>query len=150
MKKIIVSVVMTAVVAGAIGFFGGMTYSRQSVSQVRGGARQANFQNLSPEERQQMSTQGGFGGSAGRRGGISGGGIAAGEVLSLDAKSITVKLRDGGSKIVFVSSSTAIMKSVTGSLADLLSGEQVVVMGSANSDGSLTAQSVQIRPAIQK
>lgn len=130
MKKIIVPIVITIVVAGGLGFYGGMTYGR-SVSQAS--RRAGGFQ--------QAAQQGGFGPSR------QGGGITGGEIMSKDATSITVKLGSGGSKIVFVSSSTAVMKSAAGSLSDLVMGEQVVVSGSANSDGSITAQSVQIRPA---
>ena len=130
MKKYVVTIIV-AVVVGAIAFYGGMKYGETQTS--AGGARQF-AQNL---ER-----------GAGRNGGggpLAGGGFTSGEIISRDAQSITIKLRDGGSKIVFVSDSTQVMKSVQASSSDLVLGEQVTVTGSANSDGSLTAQSVQIR-----
>ena len=83
----------------------------------------------------------------GVRVGMNGGGFMAGEILSKDESSITIKMQDGSTKIVLVGSSTQIMKSTTGSSDDLMNGTNVTVTGIANSDGSVTAESVQIRPA---
>lgn len=73
--------------------------------------------------------------------------MTAGEILSNDGTSITIKMADGSTKIVLVSPSTQVMKMAAGSLSDLSTGTNVSVVGSANSDGSVTATSVQIRPA---
>ena len=62
-----------------------------------------------------------------------------------DNTSITLKLRDGGSKIVFYTDKTTIAKTVDGILDDLAVGKQVNVIGTTNPDGSVSAQSVQIR-----
>ncbi|OIO07392.1 hypothetical protein CO115_00755 [Candidatus Falkowbacteria bacterium CG_4_9_14_3_um_filter_36_9] len=57
-------------------------------------------------------------------------------------------MRDGGSKIVFLSDSTSIGKTTDGTVADLEAGKQVTINGKDNSDGSVTAQSIQIRPNL--
>ena len=90
----------------------------------------------------------GRGGGGGRRGGgnFAGGGLVGGEILSTEEKSLTLKLRDGGSRLVFFSSGTQILKSATGTIKDFVPGEQVVVTGAENTDGSITAQSIQLRP----
>jgi len=71
------------------------------------------------------------------------GGMVAGEILNMDDKSITLKDRTGGSRIVLLSASTTIQKSVLGTLGDLKVGEQVSVLGRADTSGTITAQSVQ-------
>lgn len=142
---------LIVILVGAVSFYGGMTYQKQRP------VDRAAFANLSPEERQQRFQ--GFGGGAGGPGGGGRGGAGAqagmplrqggfvnGEVLSQDDKSMTIKLRDGGSRLVFFSASTTIGKMTEGSKQDLATGTQVMVAGSTNTDGSMTAQSIQLRP----
>lgn len=81
--------------------------------------------------------------------GRMGGGITNGEVIGVDDKSITVKMPDGSSKIVLLSSTTTINKSAEGTVADVKTGEKVAVFGTSNSDGSLTAQSIQLNPVMR-
>lgn len=81
-----------------------------------------------------------------RMGAAGAGGFTSGQIISMDAKSIVVGLRTGGSKIVFFSPSTTIEKQAAGTTSDLTANTQVSITGTTNADGSITAQSIQIRP----
>ena len=76
----------------------------------------------------------------------SGGAFENGEIISKDDKSITIKTREGSSKIIYFSNSTTIGKTVDGSVSDLNIGNQVMVNGKNDSSGVITAQNIQIRP----
>lgn len=130
-KKILGGIVTALVVVGG-SFYGGMAYAK-STTPSRG----------------QFTANGQFGaGVAGAsRTGMRTGGFTAGQILLKDATSITIKMQDGSTKIVLIGSSTQIMKTAAGSQNDLATGTEVTVTGPTNSDGSITAQSVQIRPA---
>jgi hypothetical protein len=130
-------VVIIAVLVGAAAFFGGMQYQKM---------QRPNFAQFGNG---QFARQGGQGGQINRRFGQNGGGAVAGEITSQDDKSITVKMPDGSSKIVILSSTTSINKQATGSKDDLKTGERVAVFGQSNSDGSVTAQSIQLNPAMR-
>lgn len=129
-------------IAGAGSFYAGTQYERSKATTSDRG----NFAMMSPEARQARMVNGGS--TNGQRSGMmrtANGGIVAGEIIAKDATSITVSLRDGGSKIVFLSDTTKVTKPVDGSVADLAVGAQVTTMGTANTDGSILAQSIQLR-----
>lgn len=71
-----------------------------------------------------------------------------GEITSSDGKSLTVKMIDGSSKIVILSSSTQINKAQVAKVEDLKTGEKVSVFGNTNPDGSVTAQNIQLNPLM--
>jgi len=72
-----------------------------------------------------------------------------GQIINQDDKSITVKLQDGSSKIVLLPGDETVSKTDAGSKADLKTGINVAVFGTENSDGSLTAQNIQINPMFR-
>jgi hypothetical protein len=135
-NNLIIAIVVTFVIAGGGGFFGGMKYG-QSLSPAR------------PTSGQFAAMRGNSnvpGGAAGAR--LRGGsGFVNGDIISKDDKSVTVKNRAGGSQIIFFAPSTAIGMTTSGTAADLTVGENIMVNGTANSDGTVTATNIQIRPA---
>jgi len=140
MKNVLIAVIITVIIVGAGSFFGGMKYGQAKDTATR--------------TQQSAARQGGlaggqFGQRSGGTAGARGGSFINGSILSKDDKSITIQLQGqgAGSKIVLLSGSTTIGKTTDGSLADLEVGKTVMVTGSANADGSVTAQSIQIRPA---
>lgn len=150
MNKTSISILAVAVVIGGGAFYSGMKYAQSKTPQGR--LSQTGLQNLSAEDRQQRLQQlgisaGGFRGGAGGNRGASGG-FASGEIISKDDKNLTIKLQNGGSKIVFFSDSTEINKSVRGAANDLEIGKNVTVSGTANSDGSVTAETIQLRTSV--
>ena len=72
-----------------------------------------------------------------------------GEIISTDDKGVTVKLTDGSSKIVMISDTTSINNVTTATKKDLKVGEKVMVVGQTNSDGSVSAQNIQINPIVR-
>lgn len=110
----------------AAGFYAGMKYQQSKRPQGR-------FGNFQP-------------GQFGQRQGFR---PVNGEIIAVDDKSITVKLNDESSKIIFFTDNTAINKSSKGSREDLKVGEKVAVFGIENSDGTITAQNIQLNPILR-
>ena len=124
-KIILISItILVIILAGAGGFFGGMKLAQRGQRGIR------QFNNSQFGQRSAFRP-------------------TAGEIISADDKSVTIKLADGSSKIVLVSDATQITKSDTASKSALVAGVQVTVFGTDNSDGSVTAQNVQMGQAFR-
>lgn len=138
MNKNVLVMVVLVIIVGAIAFFGGMKYQ----------------QSKQPQRGSFMTGQGGQGaqGAANRqRAGAANQNFrpVSGEIISKDDKSITVKQTDGSNRIVIYSQSTEFLKSAAGTVEDLKTGDKVMVVGTSNTDGSVTAQNVQINPPVR-
>jgi len=136
MKKNLILILIALIIVGAGGFFGGMKY----------GESQA-LKNLTPEKMREIFQQRGgqfFAQNQSQRQ-RAGQNFVSGQVISKDEKSLTVKLPDGSTKIIFLSQSTQILKATEGSIDDLQVGKEILVTGNQNADGSLTARTIQIR-----
>lgn len=144
MAKKILPIIIVIIIVGGGAFYGGMKYSQSKATNNLSPTGLQNLRNLSPEERQQRFQQMGADIGSAFRGGQAGEGFVNGEIIAKDEQSITVKLRDGGSKIIFYSDSIEVGKFTNGSSSDLEIGETITVNGTANSDGSITAKTIQI------
>lgn len=131
----IILVIVVAILAGGGGYYAGTKMSSGSRGAF-GGAGNGTF----------VTGRGQFAGN-GQKGGMR---LVSGQVISSDNQSITVKLPDGSTKIALLTGNTQITKSIQASITDLTTGIQVAVFGTPNSDGSVTAQNIQLNPQFER
>jgi hypothetical protein len=136
-KNIIITIVI-ALIAGGAGFYGGMIYEKNTVDVQHTAARGGNGQLAGTNGQARGQRASGSNGN--------GGAFENGEITAKDDKSITLKTRDGSSKIIFFSDTTSVGKTIDGTAADLSVGQQVMVNGKVDTSGTITAQGIQIRP----
>jgi hypothetical protein len=134
MKNPITLGIIALLVAGGA-FYGGMQF-QVSVQATADAARQA-------ARGQGGAAFGGRGGSSGQGGGAGRGAPTVGKVLSKDEASMTVELAAGGSKIIILSGETKAMHTTDIGLDTVKVGDTVTVMGSTNTDGSVTASRIE-------
>lgn len=132
MKNNLVLTVIVSLIFGAVGFYAGIKFQQSQRSRMFSSGQFGNRQGGSTQQNNR----------AGAR-------QVVGEILTQDDKSITVKLSDGSSKIVILSDATTINKATTATKTDLKVGERVGVFGLDNSDGSVTAQTIQLNPTFR-
>ncbi|MBN1585710.1 hypothetical protein JW899_05100 [Candidatus Uhrbacteria bacterium] len=143
-SKTIISYVLTAVIAAGIGFGGGTIYQKNQASagsRIGGSFDPQTMMNMPAGDRQGLRG-GQADGLTKMRGGA---GMSAGTIKERTDTTLTVTLGTDGSQLVIVTDKTAISKPAEISLSELKAGDNVFVSGQTNSDGSLTADSIQVR-----
>lgn len=122
MKKLIITIILL-IVTGAVSFYSGIKYQ---------------------EGKQRSFFRGRFGGQGQLPNTRQGLRPIRGEIIEISDDSFTVKLPDNSTKIVFFNNDTNINKAEKGKKEDLKKGEQVMVLGKENSDGTITASDIQL------
>ncbi len=149
MKKntVIIIILFMLILGGLVGFFIGKKYqSGRSTSSTNSPFGSFGYSRFGGRQNSNSQTTGQPQTNNNRMGGPQ---QVIGEILSQDDKSITVKMVDGSSKIIFVNDSTTISKSNTATKTDLKIGEKVAVFGPENTDGSVTADNIQLNPTLK-
>ena len=126
-NTMMVVAIVLIVLAGVGGFVGGIQYQKTNAGagsqgtngtfRQRFGMMGQNGQNFRPER---------------------------GQVISFSNGTMTLKLSDGSTKLIVLPSNTNYLKTDTASQSDIKTGDTVTVLGTQNSDGSVTAQDVQV------
>ena len=132
-KNIAVACLVLIVAAGA--FFAGTIYQKNQ----KPGSTQ-----VSDSSTTGFNRGGGQGFTPGSGSSFRGGGTS-GTIASISGSTITVTATDGSTKTITLGDSTTITKSQTMAESDLAAGQTVTVMGTTNSDGSVTARNITIR-----
>lgn len=142
MKNQYILAVVVAIVVGGFAFYGGMQYQK---SQNRNYTANGTFGNGTGGNQRFGQNGGTFQG----RGSNNSYRPVIGKIVSIDKGSITVETNDGSSKIIILSDSTTYVKTDKAVADDLKSGAQISVFGKQNSDGSVTAQNIQLNPIFR-
>ena len=150
------TVVLVVVVVASAGFIGGILVGKHYASSSSGGLA-SRFAGLAAAGASTSASTGsgsrtGFGGTGGTRGGFGGvsggtGGFAAGNatvgtIKLIDGSTVYVQTTAGDIVQVATSSGTKVTVSSTVPVKDLQPGETIIVEGSKNSSGGVTATSI--------
>ncbi len=138
--------ILVAIIFAGIGFFVGTKYQQSQLTNQRSQFMDQ-FGGRNRNDNKDSTGRGLNGDGFGRMGGFRGGQIF-GDIIDVDEKSVTVKLSDGSSKIILFSDTTSIRRGVDASVSDLKIGDKVVTFGNTNTDGSISAQNIEINPAM--
>ncbi|MCF7860118.1 hypothetical protein K9M09_00655 [Patescibacteria group bacterium] len=139
-KKQLAFFLVIVIIVAAISFYSGrMSAAKIGTNTFNNYAGQADRMGAA------VNGQGAVMGRAGAGTGTARANMLSGEIMSKDENSLTVKLPDGGSKIVFFSPTTVINQLSTSTLEALNIGQNIVANGNLNSDGSLSALTIESR-----
>jgi hypothetical protein len=144
MNKNNVMIVVLMLIVGVGAFAGGMKYQQGKIPQFSDRFGQFGS-NRTMMGNGQGLVNGNQTGTGQRR---MGNGQIVGEIMSVDEKTITVKMTDGSSKIVLLNDSTAVSKSAEAQKSELKVGVKVAVFGTPNTDGSVTGSNIELNPAL--
>jgi len=128
MQKTVIAALLAAVLAGAVGFFGGVTFQKSQAPSFSGRFAPGGSDRPSPGSRGNVAAN-----------------MTTGTVIAQDAQSITVKSASGGSKTVFISGQTQIEKQQILKVADIQVGDEIGAFGQA-ANGGIDARMVQVIP----
>jgi hypothetical protein len=129
---IIIGVIVLVAGAAVGGFFGGKAYERNQANTVRNNfMRDRGIQGFDPNAAPNASQNG----ANFQAGGFGRG--ATGEVKSLDGNTLTLT-SNGTDTVITLSDTTQIVKTISGTTADLTAGQQVMVTGERDANGNIT------------
>lgn len=130
MNRILISGLLVAMSAAG-GFWGGTLYQKGKMP------TRPDFASLGAN-----AGQGTNGASANRR--SAGPGGLTGEITSKDETSLTIKTSTGSTQTAYYSNLTKVVTDQTANLSDIKTGSNVTIVGTPNSDGSVTADTVRL------
>lgn len=137
-----------------LGFLGGMQYQKSQLVKNNQGMFIGNTQNMrnfsgnntGVRTQRTSSMTGNFNSTMPK----NNNGLIIGEISSVDDNTITIKTKDGSSKIIIYSTNTNINKSTQGEKEDLKTGVNINVFGKSESNGTVSANNIQIITDSQK
>ncbi|MFO0703750.1 MAG: hypothetical protein U0525_03435 [Patescibacteria group bacterium] len=146
MNKHITTNIIIGVVSILVGFGIGTQYS--SLTNANNNLQSSQFGNRMMQRNGtgQFNQQNGSGTRNTMRGGFR---PVFGEVISADDTSLTVKMSDGSTKIVILTDKTVASTQKEAAIKDIKTGEKISVIGTEGTDGTYTAQSIQINPVMR-
>lgn len=135
-NKIIIAVLITAAAVGGAGFFGGIKYQENKGSDLTQEFAQG-------EKSEKMGQKMGLTAEGGEYKPVNG------TIIDKDENTITVEMADGSSKIIVFSDSTVFNETQEAAKEDLEVGKNITAFGTENSDGSVTANNVQLKSKLR-